>query len=159
MFKTNSTRIKCSVVTPSQSSQQRNTGLITLKLWREGFTLNDGDIRPYNDPGNREFLAAIKRGEVPAEIRQEVQGAEVRLDMEDHRHEEFVPPKVKVKAFAGKGHMLGRSSSLLFSKTQYQTTLINDLTNCCSCFQPLAGYSWNDCSSRFCRSSSGRGQS
>ncbi|XP_046428041.1 NSFL1 cofactor p47 [Neodiprion fabricii] len=97
-------------VTPSPSTQESNTGLITLKLWREGFTLNDGDIRPYNDPGNREFLAAIKRGEVPMEIRQEVQGAEVRLDMEDHRHEEFVPPKVKVKAFTGKGHMLGSPS-------------------------------------------------
>ncbi|XP_012258632.1 NSFL1 cofactor p47 isoform X2 [Athalia rosae] len=98
-------------VTPSPSTQQgSNTGLITLKLWREGFTLNDGNIRPYNDAGNREFLAAIKRGEVPMEIRQEVQGAEVRLDMEDHRHEEFVPPKVKVKAFTGKGHMLGSPS-------------------------------------------------
>lgn len=42
------------------------------------------------------------------EIRQEVEGAEVRLDMEDRRREQYEPPKVKVKAFSGKGQMLGR---------------------------------------------------
>lgn len=42
------------------------------------------------------------------ELRQEVQDAEIHLDMEDHRHENYTPPKVKVKAFTGKGHMLGR---------------------------------------------------
>lgn len=96
------------VVSPSTSDRRSSTGLITLKLWQNGFTLNDREIRPYDDPANRDFLDAIKRGEIPMEIRQEVQGAEVRLDMEDRRHEEYVPPKVKVKAFSGKGQMLGR---------------------------------------------------
>lgn len=77
-------------------------------MWQNGFTINDREIRPYHDPANREFLDSIKRGEIPMEIRQEVQGGEVRLDMEDHRHEEYVPPKTKVKVFAGKGQMLGR---------------------------------------------------
>jgi len=79
-----------------------------LKLWKDGFTINDSEVRLYDEPENREFLAAIKRGEIPAEIRQQVQGAEARLDMEDHRHEIYVPSKTKVKAFSGKGHMLGR---------------------------------------------------
>ncbi|XP_015598111.1 NSFL1 cofactor p47 [Cephus cinctus] len=109
-YKLGQTSSDTEVVSASPSNQQSNTGLITLKLWRDGFTINDQEIRPYNDPANREFLAAIKRGEIPMEIRQEVQGAEVRLDMEDHRHEEYVPPKVKVKAFTGKGHMLGSPS-------------------------------------------------
>lgn len=88
--------------------QQSSNGLIVLKLWKDGFTINDSEIRTYDEPENREFLSAIKRGEIPAEIRQQVQGAEVRLDMEDHRLEVYVPPKAKVKAFSGKGHMLGR---------------------------------------------------
>lgn len=79
-----------------------------MKLWKDGFTINDSEIRPYDDSDNREFLAAIKRGEIPEEIRYQAQGVELRLDMEDHRHEVYVPPKAKVKAFSGKGHMLGR---------------------------------------------------
>ncbi|KAF7380704.1 hypothetical protein HZH66_014080 [Vespula vulgaris] len=109
-YKLGQTNSDTEVVSGAQSNQQSNSGLITLKLWRDGFTINDREIRPYSDAENREFLAAIKRGEIPAEIRQEVQDAELRLDMEDHRHEEYVPPKTKVKAFTGKGHMLGSPS-------------------------------------------------
>ncbi|XP_028050365.1 NSFL1 cofactor p47 isoform X2 [Monomorium pharaonis] len=92
------------------SADQSSSGLIILKLWKDGFTINDSEIRSYDEAENRDFLDAIKRGEIPAEIRQQVQGAEVRLDMEDHRHETYVPSKTKVKVFAGKGHMLGSPS-------------------------------------------------
>jgi len=46
--------------------------------------------------------------EVPAELIREARGSEVHLNMEDHRHEEYVSLKTKVKAFSGKGHVLGR---------------------------------------------------
>lgn len=95
-------------VSPPSTLQTNTAGVITLKLWGDGFTINDRELRSYSEPENREFLAAIKRGEIPMEIREEVQGAEVRLDMEDHRHEEYVPPKKKVKVFTGRGHKLGR---------------------------------------------------
>ncbi|XP_011498806.1 PREDICTED: NSFL1 cofactor p47-like [Ceratosolen solmsi marchali] len=98
------------VVTPTPSERRPSTSLITLKLWQNGFTINDREIRPYDDPENKEFLAAIKRGEIPLGIRQEVQGGEVHLNMEDHRHEEYIPPKPKIKAFSGKGQMLGSPS-------------------------------------------------
>lgn len=96
------------VVTARSSGQQANSGIITLKLWRNGFTINDRELRTYDDPKNRGFLSAIKQGEVPIEIQQEIQGAEVRLDMEDHRSEEYIPSKVRLSAFSGKGHILGR---------------------------------------------------
>lgn len=98
------------VMMGANADQQSSNGLIILKLWKDGFTINDSEIRSYDEAENRDFLDAIKRGEIPAEIRQQVQGAEVRLDMEDHRHESYVPPKTKVKAFSGKGHMLGSPS-------------------------------------------------
>lgn len=72
------------VVNATTSNQQQpNSGLITLKLWKDGFTLNDSELRLYTDPENREFLDTIKRGEIPAEIRQEIQSTEAWLDMED----------------------------------------------------------------------------
>jgi len=78
-----------------------------LKMWREGFSLDDGDLREYNDPGNREFLASVMRGTIPPELVKEAKGGEVHVDMEDHREEEFVKPKVKAKPFQGSGNVLG----------------------------------------------------
>ena len=46
--------------------------------------------------------------EVPNELIKEAKGGEVNLDMEDHRTEDYVQPKVPVRAFTGEGHMLGR---------------------------------------------------
>lgn len=114
-----------SVVTATSSNhQQSNSGPIILKLWKDGFTINDSEIRLYSDPENREFLDTIKRGEIPAEIRQEIQSSVTWLDMEDHRHETYVPPKVKVKAFTGKGHMLGRYIIYLVKKILLKYTFI-----------------------------------
>lgn len=78
-----------------------------LKMWQEGFSLDDGDLRRYDDPGNREFLANIMRGSIPTELIREAQGGEVHVDMEDHRNEEFVKPKRKIKPFEGSGQALG----------------------------------------------------
>ncbi|KYN01145.1 PREDICTED: NSFL1 cofactor p47 isoform X1 [Cyphomyrmex costatus] len=109
-YKLGQTSSDSEVVMGANIDQQSSSGLIILKLWKDGFTINDSEIRLYEEAENRDFLDAIKRGEIPAEIRQQVQGAEVRLDMEDHRHETYVPQKNKVKAFSGKGHMLGSPS-------------------------------------------------
>ncbi|XP_010080995.1 PREDICTED: UBX domain-containing protein 2B-like [Pterocles gutturalis] len=35
---------------------------ILLKLWRNGFSLDDGELRSYTDPKNAQFLESIKRG-------------------------------------------------------------------------------------------------
>ncbi|KAM5280853.1 UBX domain-containing protein 2B isoform 2-T2 [Ctenodactylus gundi] len=38
---------------------------ILLKLWSNGFSLDDGELRPYNDPINAQFLESVKRGLTP----------------------------------------------------------------------------------------------
>jgi len=80
---------------------------MTLKLWRSGFSIDDGPLRDYKDPANQEFLGSIKKGEVPRELTRSARGGEVNLNMEDHREEEYVKPKVPMKAFSGEGHRLG----------------------------------------------------
>ena len=35
---------------------------VVLKLWRNGFSIDDGNLRDYNDGDNRQFLDSIKRG-------------------------------------------------------------------------------------------------
>ncbi|KAF5280325.1 hypothetical protein FQR65_LT03134 [Abscondita terminalis] len=80
---------------------------VTLKLWKEGFSLNDGELRHYSDPSQREFLDNIRRGEIPAELRQG--STEVHLSMEDRRGETFKKEidKRNTRAFSGQGHTLG----------------------------------------------------
>ncbi|XP_017817519.1 UBX domain-containing protein 2B isoform X3 [Papio anubis] len=38
---------------------------ILLKLWSNGFSLDDGELRPYNEPTNAQFLESVKRGLTP----------------------------------------------------------------------------------------------
>jgi len=78
-----------------------------LKMWQDGFSVDDGDIRKYDDPANRDFLASVMRGSIPPELVKEAKGGQVHVDMEDHRNEEFVKPKTKPKPFQGKGNVLG----------------------------------------------------
>ncbi|MEQ2173609.1 hypothetical protein GOODEAATRI_033807 [Goodea atripinnis] len=35
---------------------------MVVRLWKDGFTINDGDFRGYSMPENQDFLDAIKRG-------------------------------------------------------------------------------------------------
>jgi len=78
-----------------------------LKMWKEGFSLDDGDMRRYDDPKHRGFLAAVMKGQIPDELVKEAKGGEVNVDMEDHRDEEFQKAKVKAKPFGGAGNVLG----------------------------------------------------
>ncbi|XP_054161465.1 NSFL1 cofactor p47-like [Oppia nitens] len=87
-------------------NQKQNRDMI-LKFWRNGFSIDDGPLREYNDPQNQEFLNSIKKGEIPRELIQQSGGQEVHLNLEDHKHEDFIPPKKSMKLFAGEGHRLG----------------------------------------------------
>ncbi|KAM8810421.1 UBX domain-containing protein 2B [Eudromia elegans] len=80
---------------------------ILLKLWRNGFSLDDGELRSYSDPINAQFLESVKRGEIPLELQRLVHGAQVNLDMEDHQEQEYVKPRLRFKAFSGEGQKLG----------------------------------------------------
>ncbi|KAL4680198.1 hypothetical protein H8958_002912 [Nasalis larvatus] len=80
---------------------------ILLKLWSNGFSLDDGELRPYNEPTNAQFLESVKRGEIPLELQRLVHGGQVNLDMEDHQDQEYIKPRLRFKAFSGEGQKLG----------------------------------------------------
>ncbi|XP_048142943.1 UBX domain-containing protein 2B isoform X2 [Corvus hawaiiensis] len=80
---------------------------ILLKLWRNGFSLDDGELRSYSDPTNAQFLESVKRGEIPVELQRLVHGGQVNLGMEDHQEQEYVKPRLRFKAFSGEGQKLG----------------------------------------------------
>ncbi|XP_069131958.1 NSFL1 cofactor p47-like [Argopecten irradians] len=80
---------------------------MVLKLWKDGFSVDNGELRDFHNPANKEFLDSVAKGEVPNELIRMARGGEVNLNMEDHRQENYVKPKETLKAFSGHGNMLG----------------------------------------------------
>lgn len=35
---------------------------VTLKMWKNGFSVDDGPLREYGDPDNKDFLESIRKG-------------------------------------------------------------------------------------------------
>ncbi|XP_060807744.1 NSFL1 cofactor p47 isoform X2 [Amyelois transitella] len=94
-------------VTPANAAQDQPTSRsVRLRLYREGFTVDDGPLRLYTDPDNSEFLFCIRRGEIPAELARGAGGGSVRVSLEDRRLEPS-PRAAARAAFSGAGHMLG----------------------------------------------------
>ena len=61
-------------------------------MWKNGFQIDDdGPFRPYTDPANEAFMADLKEGKVPAELRQKYPGG-LGVGLNDKRDEEYVPP-------------------------------------------------------------------
>jgi UBX domain-containing protein 1 len=86
-----------------------------LKLWKNGFTLDDEvQLRSYQDPQQREFLEAIEKGQPPRELLRKAEGAEVHLDMQDHREEDYQKPKDKYVLY-NDGYKLGSPTPTVVS--------------------------------------------
>lgn len=79
---------------------------VTVKVFSQGFTVDDGELRPYEDPRNREFFESITKNEIPAELRKQGRSM-VHVNVEDHLHESYVKATPKFKAFTGCGQTLG----------------------------------------------------
>ncbi|XP_041952740.1 NSFL1 cofactor p47 isoform X1 [Alosa pseudoharengus] len=102
---------------------------VVLKLWKSGFSLDDGELRNYSDPGNALFLESIRRGEIPLELRQRARGGQVNLDMEDHRDEDFSKPRMAFRAFTGEGQKLGSATPELVSPQRMMGNQQEQATN------------------------------
>ncbi|XP_055339575.1 NSFL1 cofactor p47-like [Paramacrobiotus metropolitanus] len=92
-----------------------NRGLVVLRMWQNGFTVNDGPLRGYSDPANEEFMSSVKQGRMPRELAMMASQGEVRVQMEDHRDAEYRPPKKAPEYFGGTGHMLGSPAPAVVS--------------------------------------------
>ncbi|KAL7735968.1 hypothetical protein ACLKA6_002400 [Drosophila palustris] len=81
-----------------------NKPVVVLKLWSQGFSIDGGELRLYDDPQNKEFLETVMRGEIPQELLE--MGRMVNVDVEDHRHEDF-KRQAAPQTFKGSGQKLG----------------------------------------------------
>ncbi|XP_073988769.1 NSFL1 cofactor p47-like isoform X1 [Rhodnius prolixus] len=92
-------------VIESENNAQNLVDMV-LRVWSNGFTVDEGQLRNLENPGDREFLNLITTGQVPPEIAPS-NGSAVRLKVEDHRFETFKNHPRKQVPFSGQGHILG----------------------------------------------------
>lgn len=80
---------------------------MVVRLWKDGFTVNDEEFRSYSIPKNQDFLDSIKRGELPAEWGSRAEEEELEISVEDLTEENYVPRKKAFHPFSGRGYRLG----------------------------------------------------
>ncbi|KAF7636096.1 SEP domain-containing protein [Meloidogyne graminicola] len=78
--------------------------VVRMYIWRNGFSLDDGPLRQFNDPSNQGFLQAVTSKRIPTELLTLYPGREVDLRVE-RKPTDYVAPKAK--PFSGQGYRLG----------------------------------------------------
>jgi UBX domain-containing protein 1 len=76
-------------------------------LWRDGFSVDDGDLFRYDDPANARTLEMINTGHAPLHILNVEHGQEVDVEVHAHKDEDYKQPKKKYVPFGGSGQRLG----------------------------------------------------
>lgn len=76
-----------------------------LHLWSDGFSIEDGPLMGYDEPGNRELLMSIRQGTAPLSLLNIRQGQRVNLNVVQNITQAYVPPKRG--HFSGSGQRLG----------------------------------------------------
>jgi len=81
------------------------TAIRHLTFWRDGFSVEDGDLRRYDDPAQAQILSEINAGRAPPSILDVLPGQPVELRVSRRTDEDYVPtPR---RGFAGSGNRLG----------------------------------------------------
>ena len=77
---------------------------LKLAIYKNGFILDDGEFRNKNDPANKKFMDDVEKGYIPQELVKKGI-TDLGIEMDDHRDENYEPPKEekKFQAFTGLG--------------------------------------------------------
>lgn len=82
-----------------------------LTFYANGFVVDDGPLRRFDDPANDSFLKDIKRGNVPQEMEEAGMG-DVSVTLKDKKGEEYVEPKKRIVPFSGGGQRLDGGAAM-----------------------------------------------
>ncbi|XP_075717141.1 UBX domain-containing protein 2A-like isoform X1 [Rhinoderma darwinii] len=89
---------------------------VIIKMWKNGFTINDGQLRDYTDAANRQFMDSMRKGELPPELHKTFAKKELSVNVEDRKSEHYFIRKKHVDPFSGEGHRLGSATPKVITK-------------------------------------------
>eukprot|EP01088_Endostelium_zonatum_P009744 TRINITY_DN23047_c0_g1_i1.p1 TRINITY_DN23047_c0_g1~~TRINITY_DN23047_c0_g1_i1.p1 ORF type:complete len:392 (-),score=131.23 TRINITY_DN23047_c0_g1_i1:37-1047(-) len=84
---------------------------IVITLYKNGFVVDDGPLRKYEDPANRQFLEDIKQGRAPPEFEQYAGAQGLAVDVVKKEGEDYKEPPPVFQAFTGGGQKLESSTT------------------------------------------------
>jgi UBX domain-containing protein 1 len=87
--------------TPEGPPQER-----ILHLWDDGFSIDDGELRRFDDPENRNDLAMIRAGRAPLHLMNVRYDQRVDVKLQQHEGNWHQLPKI-YRPFGGEGRRLG----------------------------------------------------
>ncbi|GJJ14154.1 hypothetical protein Clacol_008414 [Clathrus columnatus] len=112
-YKLGSDEVESSIV-PDMSAQTNESGddqqtaTRYITFWRDGFSVEDGPLMRYDEPGNAQLLNEINAGHAPPQFLNVDVGQPVELRVTRRLNEDYIPPpKRPLAAFEGQGHRLG----------------------------------------------------
>lgn len=93
---------------PSRADVQRQSEPreFILHIWEDGFSIDEGELRRFDDPANRADLEMIRSGRAPIHLMDVRRDEPVNVKLEQHAEKWKQLPK-KYKPFGGEGHRLG----------------------------------------------------
>ncbi|KAJ4981929.1 hypothetical protein NE237_032766 [Protea cynaroides] len=96
---------------PVESAPQPPEAIVhNIVFWTNGFTVNDGPLRRFDDPENASFLKSIRNSECPEELEPADRQSAVHVNL--IRREQNCPePQKRHNPFQGVGRTLGSSTS------------------------------------------------
>ncbi|ROV93584.1 hypothetical protein VMCG_08074 [Cytospora schulzeri] len=78
----------------------------TLHLWRDGFSIEDGSLRRYDDPQHAMDLQMIRTGRAPLHLMDVEHGQRCDVRLQQHEEDWHQLPRI-YRPFGGQGHRLG----------------------------------------------------
>ncbi|WVR09197.1 hypothetical protein IAU60_006259 [Kwoniella sp. DSM 27419] len=106
---------------PDTDDDEGDEGVKTRRLtfWRNGFSIEDGPLLPYDDPQNQQLLQAIESGRAPPSVFGVRYNQRLNVEVAQRRREDYqAPPKKPMKAFGGSGNRLGSPAPEVSSSSQ-----------------------------------------
>lgn len=77
-----------------------------LHIWQDGFSIDDGELRRFDDPANMSDLQLIRQGRAPLHLMNVEHDAPVDVKLQQH-DTPYVPQPKKYRPFGGSGRRLG----------------------------------------------------
>ncbi len=93
-----------------------------LHFWRDGFSVDDGPLYRYDDPTNATTLEMINSGRAPLDLLNVQPNQPVDVKIDQHRDEDYKPPKKKYVPFSGTGQRLGSPAPAVLSAAAGQAS-------------------------------------
>jgi UBX domain-containing protein 1 len=95
---------------PPPPEEEEEVQTRSLIFWQDGFSIEDGPLYRYDEPGNKDLLEAIQGGRAPPSLFNVKFNQPLQIEVSQRTNEPYkAPPKI-TRPFEGSGNRLGSAA-------------------------------------------------